>query len=124
MANDRPQLRGTILSEDRRHERFLRELLVSLGFRKIRFRFETAPLGGGDAGAWVRARYPSEVNLLRQKRHQRLALISMRDGDNQGWVSRKDDLDLTLTEAGLARREQRELIVNLVPTWSIETWLL
>jgi len=51
-------------------------------------------------------------------------LIAVRDGDNIGLLSRKADLDRALGEAGLNRRETSELIVNLVPTWSIETWLL
>ena len=124
MPNDRAQLRGTILSEDRRTERFLRELLGCLGFHIYKFKFITSPSGKGDAAAWVRTQYPSEVNLLRRKRHQRISLIAVRDGDNKGVLSRKADLDRALDEAGLDRRQRNEVIVNLVPTWSIETWLL
>jgi len=51
-------------------------------------------------------------------------LIAARDGDNIGFLSRKGDLDRALGEAGLDRRDRDELIVTLVPTWSIETWLL
>ncbi len=48
----------------------------------------------------------------------------MRDGDNVGLLSRKADLDRALGEAGLNGRQRNEVIVTLVPTWSIETWLL
>jgi hypothetical protein len=124
MPDNRGNLRGTVLSEDPRTERFVRELLTLLGFQRLKFYFKTAPSGEGDAGAWVRAQYPSEVNLLRRKRHQRLALIAVRDGDNRGYLSRKSDLDVALNEVGFNHRAPRERIVNLVPTWSIETWLL
>jgi hypothetical protein len=124
MPTDRKQLRGTVLAEDRRTERFFRELLDGLGFDKRKFNFKTAPSGKGDAGAWVRAQYPFEVRLLRQKRHQRLSLIGARDGDNTGVVSRKADLDSALGDAMLAPRQSNERIANPVPTWSIETCLL
>ncbi len=124
MVNDRAQLRGTVLVEDRRTERFFRELLDRLGFDRRKLFFSPAPKGRGDAGDWVRKQHPMEVNLLRQKRHQRLFLLSVRDGDNEGWVARKADLDDALRDAGLSPRQKDELIVTPVPTWSIETWLL
>ncbi|MGH9752571.1 MAG: hypothetical protein ACREA2_07290 [Blastocatellia bacterium] len=125
MANDRSQIRGTVLVEDRRTERFFRELLVDLGFDKRKITFKPAPSGRGDAGDWVRAQYPAEVNLLRQKRHQRrLFLLAARDGDNEGLAKRKADLDRALDEQALDARQDSERIVTPVPTWSIETWLL
>jgi hypothetical protein len=116
---DRHQVRGTVLVEDRRTERFFRELLVSLGFDKLKFKFITAPSGKGNASAWVRAQYVFEVNLLRRKRYQRLCLIAVRDGDRYGVASRKADFDAAL---GMSR-EADETIATPVPTWSIETWL-
>ena len=124
MANERSRIRGTVLVEDRRTERFFRELLVGLGFDKRKITFKTAPSGRGDAGDWVRAQHPGEVTLLRQKRYQRLFLLAVRDGDNDGVVIRKADLDHALREKGLDARQDDERIVTPVPTWSIETWLL
>jgi hypothetical protein len=118
MASDRAKLRGTVLVEDRRTERFFRELLVRLGFDKRKFTFKPAPSGKGDAGAWVRAQYPFEVNVLRQKRHQQLCLVAVRDGDSAGVASKKADLD------SACPRQEDERIAIPVPTWSIETWLL
>ena len=125
MRSDRRLVRGTVLSEDPRTERFVRELLDSLGFLRHRFYFKTAPSGRGDAGAWVRAQYPSEVNLLRRKGYQRsLTLIAVRDGDNRGHEATKRDFDLALSEVPYDRRGNAERIANLIPTWSVETWLL
>jgi len=58
--------------------------------------------------------------LLRRKRYQRLCLIAVRDGDRDGYALRKADLDIALG----SRREPDEAIATLLPTWSIETWLL
>jgi hypothetical protein len=116
---ERNQVRGTILAEDRRTERFVRELVVCLGFDKRKFRFSIAPSGKGNASNWVRAQYVVEVNLLRRKRYQRLCLIAVRDGDNDGFAVRKAHLDAALASP----READEAIATLVPTWSIETWL-
>jgi len=124
MASERAQLRGALIVEDRRTERFFRELLDCLGFDWHKFRIIPLPNGKGDARAWVRKRYPSEVKLLRQKRHQRLCLIAVRDGDNTGVAPRKADLDSALCDAGLDPRQKGERIATPVPTWSIETWLL
>lgn len=117
-------LRGAVLAEDRRTERFVRALLVDLGFNTRRFRFTTAPSGSGDAKAWVRAQYPNEVRLLRQKNYQRLGLIAVRDGDNVGVERGKSDLDDALREAAIEKRGADQRISTPVPTWSIETWLL
>ena len=124
MPLDRTQLRGTLLVEDRRTERFFRNLLVHLGFDKRKFNFRIAPSGRGDASVWVRSQYPAEVNLVRRKRHQRLCLITVRDGDRFGVTLRKIDLDTALSDSGFDRRQARERIATPVPTWSIETWLL
>lgn len=121
---DRKDLRGVILSEDKRQERFLRHLLGELGFDRRKFRFESAPAGEGAAEAWVRKRYPQEVEYIRSKNYQQLALIAMRDGDNVGVDGRKAELDDELRSDGQEPRSQQELFVTPVPTWSIETWLL
>jgi hypothetical protein len=125
MANDRSQIRVILLGEDRRTDRFFTKLLVELGFDKGKITHKVAPSGQGDAGAWVRAQYPAEVNLLRRKRHQKgLLLLAARDGDNDGLAKRKADLDRALREKELDVRQDDERIITPVPTWSIETWLL
>jgi hypothetical protein len=120
MPIERAKFRGTVLVEDRRTERFFRELLVRLGFLDNKLFFRTAPSGKGAASAWVRAQYMGEVRLVRQKRHQRIFLIVVLDGDSTGMASKKRDLDIALDSP----RHEDERIANLVPTWSIETWLL
>ena len=117
MPDNRRQLRGTVLVEDRRTERFFRELLVCLGFDKHKFIFKTAPSGKGDAGAWVRAQYVEEVKLLRQKKYQKsLSLLAARDGDSAGFTKKKIDLDAALRDAMMDQRQEDERIATPVPT--------
>ncbi len=125
MPSDRQKLRGLVLAEDKRTERFFRELLGELGFKTRSFRFETAPAGKGAAEAWVTRRYPAEVKVLRSKSYQQgLRLVAVRDGDGVGVGSRKQQLDESLQSAGLAVRQADEGIATPVPTRNIETWLL
>jgi hypothetical protein len=53
-----------------------------------------------------------------------VAILVMIDGDNLGVDRRKQQLDDALRDAGEAQRGPQEPIVILVPTWSVETWLL
>jgi hypothetical protein len=126
MSSDARQgIRGVVLAEDRRTERFLRYLLEALGFEKRRFRFDTAPCGKGAAEAWVRARYPGEVAIIRSKSYQHgLGLVAIRDGDKVGVEQRKAEMSASLADAQLDDRAEHERIATPVPTWSIETWLL
>jgi len=123
MGADRRQLRGIVLAEDRRTERFIRHLLDVCGFDKRKFRFHTAP-GQGSGEAWVRVQYPGEVKLLRAKVHQRLCLVAICDGDALGVEARKAQLDEALRQADLQTRAATERIATPVPTWAIENWLL
>lgn len=126
MPTERRQLRGTVLVEDSRTERFFRELLLHLGFERHKLYFIPAPKGKGDAKAWIRAQsqYPSEVRKLRQRRFQQVFLITVMDGDNADPVRRKAELDVCLQDQGMGPRQADERIAIPVPTWSIETWLL
>lgn len=125
MPSDRKELRGLVLAEDKRTERFFRELLRGLGFKTRRFRFETAPAGEGAAEVWVVQRYPDEVRVLRSKNFQKsLRLIVVRDGNTVGLDSRKQQLDEALKSAGLDARQAGEGIATPVPSRNIETWLL
>ena len=51
-------------------------------------------------------------------------MIVMVDGDNLGFVRRKRELDEALATAGEALRTADEPVIVLVPTWSVETWLI
>ncbi len=125
MVSKRKGLRGAVLVEDARTRDFVRALLRETGFEDRRFRFEVAPRGMGAAEAWVLRRYPVKVRWLRSKRHQKgLRLVVHRDGDRVGTVRRKQEFDSSLAAEELAERGQDEAIALLVPTWSIETWLL
>lgn len=125
MPSNRQNLRGLVLSEDKRTERFFRKLLRVLGFKTRSFRFETAPAGAGAAEAWVAKRYPGEVKALRSKNYQQsLRLIAIRDADGVGLKRRKQQLDQALEKAGLAVRQADEGIATPVPARTIETWLL
>jgi hypothetical protein len=123
MASERAKMRGAVLVEDRRSERFIRALLTHLGFQKNRIDFQIAPARHGAASHWVIKQFPAEVDLLRKKR-QAFFLIAMVDGDNVGVNGRKAEFDNALKEAGLEARQLGEIIATPIPTWSIETWLL
>ncbi|NOY89832.1 MAG: hypothetical protein GXP55_01390 [Deltaproteobacteria bacterium] len=123
MASERGNLRLTVLSEDKRTERFFRELLKSFGFRKLAF--HTAPSGRGSGEAWVTARHVKEIQVLRSRNYQRsLRLIAVRDGDGFGIAARKQQLQDALERAELLPRQSTEGIATPVPSRNIETWLL
>jgi len=110
-----------ILCEDRRAERFLRELCERFNVRVL----EVIPAPKKCASAWVLAKYPELVRKRRSKKHQRnLGLLVHVDGDNVGVTARKAALDGRLVQASLSKRLVDEPIALLVPTWCIETWLL
>lgn len=123
MAHDASCIRLTVLCEDRQHERFMRGVLEGLGC--LRTTFVVAPSGRGAAENWVAVQYAMEVRKFRSARnHQNIGLVCMRDGDRVGLVARKLELDERLQQSGYQKRQTDECIVNLVPSWSIETWLL
>lgn len=124
MATDSSSLRVLCLVEDPEQDRFLRQLLLRLGFSRKRIRIERAP-DKGAAEAWIRKRYPGEVKVLRSKNFQTgLCLLAMPDGDRFGVARRKQQLEDELRTAGYAPRAAGERIATPVPTWNIETWLL
>jgi hypothetical protein len=125
MPTERRQLRGVVLTEDKRTERFLRYLLEALGFRARNFEFHSAPKGSGAGEAWVRMRYPKEVKALRSQNFQRgLRLIAVLDGDTVGAATRKKELDRALEDQELDVRKPTDRIATPIPTRNIETWLL
>ena len=125
MPSDRSGLRVNVIVEDPRTRTFIYALLKHLGFPRKRIRIKAAPDGKGAAERWVIRHYPGEVKALRARRNQRgLRLLAIRDGDKDGLKKRKADFDAALEKTKMEKRGEDERIALLVPTWSIETWLL
>lgn len=118
----RAKVRVTVLCEDRMHEHFVRKLCEGYGLTPVRV--QIAPKGRGSAEEWVRKRFPDEVKRLRQHRHEHIALITITDGDRFGVTERLQGFASALAENGLPARTNDDHLAILVPTWSIETWLL
>ncbi|MDP2276331.1 MAG: hypothetical protein Q8K32_36665 [Archangium sp.] len=118
-------MRWWLLGEDPGHERLALELARSIGLNKRPVNVTIAPSGEGAASAFVLKRYAREVRATTRRRPgERVAILVMIDGDNLGLSRRKQQLDEALREAGEPTRAADEPVVILVPTWSIETWLL
>jgi hypothetical protein len=116
--------RWWLLAEDKHHESLALRLADKLGLVGP-ISVSVAPGGVGAASAWVVRQYAKHVrNIIRKRPSERVALLVLIDGDNQGVVRRKLELDTALREAGEQPRAKDEPIVFLVPTWSIETWLI
>jgi hypothetical protein len=119
MGNRR--VRVVILCEDRAQEHFFRRLCERLDRRP---RIVIAPKGQGSAEQWVRKHYRAEVQAYRRQQHERVALLTVIDGDRYGVEARKKELEEALREAGFEVRQDDERMAVCVPTWSIETWFV
>ncbi len=118
-------VRWWLLAEDKQHERFALALAPRLRLKDRPIQVFVAPSGRGAGSAWVRQNYARLARTTVRKRPgERVALIVMVDGDNVGVQRRKGELDAALRDASEPSRSAHEPIVILVPTWSIETWLL
>lgn len=117
-----PDWRLEILCEDRRTERFVRQLCERFSIQPLTV--IVAPSGKGDASDWVRQNYPACAARLRSKNFQKnRGLLVVIDGDNHGVAARKLELDQQLKNAELSPRGAEDPVAVFVPTWSIETWL-
>ena len=113
-----------ILCEDRQHEVFMRTFLIGRGVSPHRIRVKIAPEGRGSGEQYVRRQYPKEVKVYRSKcHHLNIALATMIDADTKSVIDRQNELDTSLTEAQLNRRQENERIGIFVPKRNIETWL-
>lgn len=118
MASER--VRVEVWCEDLEHRDFANRLLEEVfGLKPRAIRTNTAPRGSGDAKAWVLSQYQRDVlRLCRVKRkQQRLGFLVIADGDNAGFRGR-------LRTFNPDARDPDDRIALLVPTWSIETWVL
>lgn len=113
-------VRIRVWCEDHEHEAFGRELLTRVwGIHPKALDFRIAPSGEGAASTWVRKQYSSSVLLEHQKarKQSRLGFLVLIDGDNAGLKGRFAQLEAD-------QRNSTDRIAILVPTWSIETWVL
>ena len=55
-----------------------------------------------------------------REQQRRLGFVTVIDGDDRGWAGRLVELDA----AAGSSRPQAARVTILVPTWSIETWVL
>lgn len=117
--------RWWLLAEDPRHERLALFVARALGLNDQPVKSWRAPSGQGSAAAWVLKQYAQRVRETTRKRPgERVALLVMIDGDNLGCSRRKQQFDESLGERREPLRAEQEPIVLLIPTWSVETWLL
>ena len=113
-----------ILCKDRQHEVFMRTFLVGCGIERGRIRVNPYPIAKGSAEQFVRKKYPSEVKAYREKRNYlKISLTVMVDADNKRVSDRLNELEVSLTGAGMNRRQPDEKIGIFVPKRNIETWL-
>lgn len=109
-----------LLCEDALQETLLRRFLVKkLQFQDHQIRAVPRPVGQGAAEAFVRRSFRKEVHAYRKTRNRlRIGLLVVIDGDQPGLERRRNWL---LKDCP---RRRAEAIAVLVPTWSIETWIL
>lgn len=118
-------VRVAVLIEDQTLERFVRQILLCLGFSRHELRVLPFPVGKGSAKAWVDLQYAAEVKILRSKNFQpNLALLVGTDADELTVDQRNQDLATSLADRSLPPRGDGENIIHLIPKWNIETWLL
>ena len=115
-------VRVVLLCEDRQHETFVKQFLLRDGWNVRNIRPVISPHGRGSAEQFVRERFPIELQAVRAKRGERVWLIVMIDGDDQGVSARRASLDDACTARGIAAVGHSENVLICVPTWSIETW--
>lgn len=117
--------RGTVIAEDRRTERFFREVLKRIGFDiKRKVNFIVAPRGQ-NGEQFVRAQYPINLQKLRSRSYQaNLFLLVVIDGDVLGRVGRQNQLAAAIEAEGVELPQGSERAEVIVPCRNIETWLL
>jgi hypothetical protein len=100
-----------ILVEDMRTENLLRRYLQRLGQDNRNIRVARIPDGRGSGEQFVRERYASEVQALRNV-HTKACLIVSIDADTKTTAERRQQLERALREAEEPPRDQGE------PAWT------
>jgi len=121
MAKNEP-LRITLLCEDRMQEQFFAAICEKESWQVADRR--VAPMRVRSAEQWVREQLPTWVLQYRKWRRENRGLMVGIDGDKLGVSGRRDSLDAKLRSQGQAAMNPGEAIAMMVPTWSIETWIL
>ena len=114
--------RFVVLCEDKQQEVFARKYLKA---RNIRYKvtYNTCPKGKQAGEHHVRKEYAREVQELRRRPNENVALIVIIDADTGPVANRIQQLDQQLSQAGLQKREEHERIAIFVPKRNIETWI-
>ena len=113
-----------LLCEDQQQETFVRRFLKSAGWPTRRLRVEKTPRAGGSAEQYVRERFPIELAAYRRNRHRvAQGLVVVCDGDHYGVAARISQLEAACRAQNTDPRRADEVVVLLIPTWNIETWL-
>jgi hypothetical protein len=115
------RIRIVLLCEDRTQENFFRRICKRL-VRSLTVRI--APKGHGSAEQWVRDNFAKELKAYRSYGRERVGLVVVVDGDVEGVVARKKQLDEAAQTAGVKRRTNKERVAICVPTRNIETWII
>lgn len=127
----------TILAEDRRQARFVRNYLRKRMPRLNQRDIYDAPManGRGSGAQWVLDHYETEIlaHLIRRaklpdRRRPEKWLIVVIDADAGSVQDRLNEFRRRITQSKDQRvrncRVDRENVAHLVPKWSVETWIL
>lgn len=71
----------------------------------------------------MRERFAVELSAVRSKSNEKVALIVIMDGDDQGVDGRKRALDRACADRGVTPPRDGDRVLVCVPTRNIETWL-
>lgn len=113
-----------ILCEDRQQEVFARRFLEACGVNWRRIYTNVCPKGKQAGEQYVRENYPREVASYRQIAHRLTAgLVVLSDADIHTVADRYQQLDRTLEDNHLPRRQSGERIGVFIPKRNIETWI-
>ena len=68
-------------------------------------------------------KFPDELQAIRSKANENVALIMIIDSDVQGVARRKHSLNDARHNSGVKPLSDSDPVLICVPTWNIETWL-
>lgn len=114
--------RVVLLCEDRAHLDFLNALCIQLKLEKVST--HVAPRGRGCAFDWVEKQFPARLRELVGKRYPDVFLLVALDGDNEGRSGRLRRLRSACKNESVPELTHKDPVALLVPTWSIDTWLV